>query len=202
MTTTIYLVRHARTAWNAEGRFRGREDPPLDERGLVEAAEAARVLADAGLRAVHSSPLLRCLQTAEVIARTAGVTVTPEPGLIDADLGRWTGVAPEVAERQDPDAYAVFRRQPRRARAPEGEDLADVEGRVFEVLHRIGRRHEAGALAAVSHEIPIRLVASRLMGIRGPGFWDLELPTASITELRFRDGRLSLASEVTVRAAR
>ncbi len=38
MTTRVHLVRHGRTVLNAEGRFRGRRDVPLDDRGFVDAA--------------------------------------------------------------------------------------------------------------------------------------------------------------------
>ncbi len=42
---SIFLVRHGRTPLNAEGRFRGRLDPPLDDRGLAEASAAVHEIA-------------------------------------------------------------------------------------------------------------------------------------------------------------
>jgi broad specificity phosphatase PhoE len=202
VTTTIYLVRHGRTALNAQGRFRGRENSPLDGPGLREAAEVARALVDVGLRTVYSSPLLRCVQTAEFIARAASVPVVPEPDLVDADLGRWEGVTPDEAEKRDPETYALFQRRPQLARAPEGEAIADVEDREFEALRRIARRHEGAAVAAVTHEIPIRLVIARLKRIEGSGFWDFDLPTGSITQLRYWGGALSLATDASAKVTR
>ena len=62
--TRVVLLRHGRTAWNAERRMQGRLDPPLDEAGQAQAAEVAPVVA--GLRPVVlvSSDLTRALQTA------------------------------------------------------------------------------------------------------------------------------------------
>ena len=41
MTTTLLIVRHGRTAWNKEERFRGRTDLPLDETGRGEDLQMA-----------------------------------------------------------------------------------------------------------------------------------------------------------------
>jgi probable phosphoglycerate mutase len=51
--TTIFLVRHGRTALNAEGRFRGRLDPPLDDRGF---AASGPVVEGAVLRGISRWP--------------------------------------------------------------------------------------------------------------------------------------------------
>ncbi len=192
MSTTIHLVRHGRTTLNAQGRFRGRNDVPLDDRGLADAAEAARALAGSGIVAVHASPLLRTRQTAEAVARATDAPIEIEPDLIDLHHGRWEGLTPDEAAAVDPEAFDRFRRDPRRAAAPGGERLGDVERRVVEALARIGARYEGRACAAVSHEIPIRLVIARLSGLDGPDVWAFDLPTGSITELRF-DGELALA---------
>lgn len=194
MTTRIFLVRHGRTALNAQGRFRGRRDVPLDEQGLADAAEAARRLARVRLVAVYTSPLLRTRQTAEAVAGPSGAPVVVEPDLIDLDHGRWEGLTPEEAAALDADAFERFRADPRAAEAPGGERLAEVERRVLAALARIGARHRSEACAAVSHEIPIRLAIAHLADVRGPAVWDLPVGTGSVTELRFEDGALTLAA--------
>ena len=55
----VYLVRHARTALNADGRLRGHLDPPLDDVGRSEARELAVVLASLRPVRVVTSPLRR-----------------------------------------------------------------------------------------------------------------------------------------------
>jgi len=82
MSATIYLVRHGRTALNAQGRFRGRQNPPLDDQGYLDAAAPARALMGTGIEAVYASPLRRTMQTAEFVARAANARVHPEPDLI------------------------------------------------------------------------------------------------------------------------
>lgn len=63
--TTVTLIRHGLTEWNAQGRAQGHAPVPLS----VQGQEQARLLAEAlrGQRevtALYSSDLLRCRQTA------------------------------------------------------------------------------------------------------------------------------------------
>jgi broad specificity phosphatase PhoE len=71
--TTVFLVRHAEKA--AEPR----EDPPLLESGNTRAQELARVLEQAGIKAIYTSQFLRTRQTAEPLAKQLGITATTLP---------------------------------------------------------------------------------------------------------------------------
>ncbi|MEK7873943.1 MAG: histidine phosphatase family protein, partial [Chloroflexota bacterium] len=57
MPTTVYLVRHGESAWNAQGRYQGRLDAPLSELGLRQADLLARRLASVRRAAIYSAPL-------------------------------------------------------------------------------------------------------------------------------------------------
>lgn len=194
MTETIYLVRHGRTALNAQGRFRGRADPPLDARGSVEAADTGQRLASAEPATIYSSPLLRAVQTARMLAGPVAARIRIEDDLTDLDHGSWTGLTPREAELRDPDAYRLFRTSPRDAHPPGGERMADVEHRMLRTLRRIGRGRDRCA-AVVSHEIPIRLVIASLPGVSSDRFWDVPLPTASFVEIRRTNRGLELVRE-------
>jgi probable phosphoglycerate mutase len=179
--TTVFVVRHGRTALNAQGRYRGLDDPPLDDVGREQAEEAAWRIHDRSILAVEHSPLLRAAETAAAIARVAGVEPAVNEGLVDLDHGAWTGRLPEEAERHTPDELRLFREDPRACTPPGGEPLAEVERRVMEALDDLGRRFPGGEVVAVSHEIPIRLLVSRLQGLDGATIWTLPLGTGSVT---------------------
>lgn len=201
MSGTIYLVRHGQTALNAEGRFRGRRDVPLNERGFVQAADASHELVGKGVKAVYTSPLLRTVQTAQSVAQACGGRIMKLDDLIDLDHGRWEGLTPEEAAERDPDEFRRFRQDPRNAAAPGGEQMADVEARVIAALTSIAARHEGESVAAVSHEIPIRLAIAALAGIDGPPFWNVRVHTGSVTRLRHEAGTLTLVDEVVMEEA-
>ena len=198
MSGTIFLVRHGQTALNAEGLLWGRRDVPLNDRGFVQAADAAHELAGKGVKAVYTSPLLRTVQTAQFVAQACGVRITKLDDLIDLDHGRWEGVTAEEAEERDPEEYRRFRQDPRNAAAPGGERMAEVEARVIAALVAMATRHEGASVAAVSHEIPIRLAIAALAGIDGPAFWNVRVPTGSLTRLGHEAGSVTLVDEVVM----
>jgi broad specificity phosphatase PhoE len=189
----VYVIRHGRTALNAEGRFRGRLNPPLDLEGRREAEAAARhVLVDPP-RNVYSSPLDRARETAEYISLASHAPISVCEDLIDLDYGRWTGLTPEEAGQRDPEIFGFYRREPVLAIPPGGEPLSAVADRMLKAVHRIGETEPGKPSAAVSHEIPIRLMIARMAGLRGPDMWDLLLPTGSVVRVEITDGRLRLA---------
>ena len=94
----LYLMRHAVTVWNREGRFQGREDLPLSEEGRAQAAQAGADLAAFPLDRCVVSPLLRARETAELVLR-GRLTPEVQPLLIERDYGRVAGVSKEERER-------------------------------------------------------------------------------------------------------
>jgi len=184
MSTTVHVVRHGRTALNATGRFRGLADPRLDDVGLDEAEHTASALAGRPLVAVATSPLLRAVQTAEEIADLHRLTPFAMHELVDLDHGAWTGLTPDEAEARDPELYQRFREDPRACTLPGGEHVAAVERRMHMALEVLAMRHAGEEVAAVSHEIPIRLLWSGLTDIEGSAMWDLTLPTAGVLTIR------------------
>ncbi len=68
MTYTLVLLRHGESTWNQENRFTGWTDVPLNDRGLGEAREAGRLMAEAGLLfdVIHTSLLRRAIATTQI----------------------------------------------------------------------------------------------------------------------------------------
>ncbi|MBS0593293.1 MAG: histidine phosphatase family protein, partial [Proteobacteria bacterium] len=60
--TRLLVVRHGRTAWNAQGLIQGHRDIGLDDAGLQQAQALADALADAGVQVIYTSDLLRAQQ--------------------------------------------------------------------------------------------------------------------------------------------
>jgi len=84
---TLVVVRHGRTAWNAERRFQGRTDQPLTEAGRHEAEVAARGVAKLEPTDLLTSDAIRATQTARPLAERCGLTSATDPRLREADLG-------------------------------------------------------------------------------------------------------------------
>lgn len=69
MTATLILIRHGQSVWNAENRFTGWVDVPLNETGWAEAERAGRHLQDAVIDAAFTSHLQRAITTLQVVLR-------------------------------------------------------------------------------------------------------------------------------------
>jgi 2,3-bisphosphoglycerate-dependent phosphoglycerate mutase len=77
--STLILIRHGESEWNAKGLFTGWVDAALSERGRVEAARGGEQLAEAGLRpdVVHTSVLSRAIETANIALAVADLAWLP-----------------------------------------------------------------------------------------------------------------------------
>jgi len=97
----IYIIRHGQTEGNAAKQLQGRSNRPLNDTGIEQAREAGRLLSEAGIAfsRVYTSPLVRAVQTADIVAE--GVEQTQDDRLIEMDYGPYEGMslndpAPEV----------------------------------------------------------------------------------------------------------
>lgn len=77
--TTLVLLRHGESEWNAEGLFTGWVDVGLSEQGRAEAASGGRLLREAGVLPdlVHTSVLTRAIQTANLALESASLLWLP-----------------------------------------------------------------------------------------------------------------------------
>jgi 2,3-bisphosphoglycerate-dependent phosphoglycerate mutase len=76
---TLILLRHGQSTWNLENLFTGWHDVPLSEQGVAEAKEAGRLMREAGLapEVLHTSVLVRAIQTADLALEEMGLTWIP-----------------------------------------------------------------------------------------------------------------------------
>jgi len=170
----IVLVRHGRTAWNREERFRGRANVPLDETGLVQiAATARRVAAEWQPAAIYCSPLDRTMQTGEAIGDRCGLRAESYPELIDINYGEWQGLTPEEAREQWPDEVDAWYRTPQAATIPGGETLADVRRRGMAAVQALAARHMGQTIVLVGHTVINRAILLGVLGLPDSRFWHL-----------------------------
>jgi broad specificity phosphatase PhoE len=163
--TTIYLIRHGETAWNAEGRWQGHADVPLNDTGRAQARQLAAWLRERGVRfdAIYSSDLHRAWETAAILAQAQGLEPRPVPALREIDLGRWSGKTRDevmASDREILDRIASGEDLPRGG----AERMADLFQRVIGATEALVAEHPRETIALVSHGGPIRallLYASR-----------------------------------------
>jgi len=157
------LWRHGQTVWNAERRFQGQSDIPLDETGQAQAERAARLLAALHPDLIVSSDLSRAAGTAAALGRLAGLEVTLDKDLRERHGGCWEGLTDTEIRARYPAEHASWN-------PPDGEPSAVVAERVAGALQRIAsaltdQPDTAGLAVVVSHGAALRLGMSRLLGM-------------------------------------
>ncbi len=140
-TTRICLVRHGETDWNAQGKYQGSTDVPLNAEGRRQAALLAEAMRGEAWDAIVSSPLQRAMDTARAIA----------PGVGLADIAQ----DPDLMERAYGDAEGLTLVE-REAKWPEGEwpgleDWEDVATRAMSAIQRAAEAHPGQRVLVVCH---------------------------------------------------
>ena len=138
----LILVRHGETQWNKSNRFQGQNDVPLNRRGLAQARQTARSLAQSPCAAVYSSPLIRTMQAAWEISGAVGKPVAEVDGLKELNLGDLEGVTGEKMRADWPEVYEVWRANPAAAVMPNGESLTQLQARAWKSFLEVESAHQ------------------------------------------------------------
>ena len=125
--SSLVLIRHGQSVWNAANRFTGWTDVDLSEVGVSEAEEAGRILSSHRIDVVHTSDLVRAQRTAEIIMSlnesSEGYSTKFDWRLNERNYGSLQGLnKAETAEKFGAEQVHIWRRSFDVA-PPDGESL-------------------------------------------------------------------------------
>ena len=183
-TTYILLIRHGENDWVGTDRLAGRTPGVnLNEKGQQQARELAHLLREQPLAAIYSSPLDRCMQTAQPLAAALGLPVIVEPGIVEVDYGEWqAGHLKELAKLPE---WQLVQHYPSTFRFPRGETLREVQSRAIGAIERLRDVHPNQVVALFSHGDVIRTTVAHYLGTPLDLFQRVIISTASISLLAF-----------------
>lgn len=159
--TLLYLIRHARSTWNAQGRWQGQADPPLDDLGREQAQVLARFLRSQPFAVIYSSPQSRARATAEAVAHEQNLTVTLDDRLRERHVGEWAGLSGEEVRVRYPQSQHNWWVDG----APGGESQVQLMARASAVYQAVVNAHPNTTLAVVSHGGTLNAVLYHALGI-------------------------------------
>ena len=169
----LLLARHGETAWNAEGRYQGREDIPLSPKGEAQARALGERLRDLRIDRAVASPLSRARRTAELaLGEARAAMLSFDEGLLEIAHGEWEGLlAAEIRER-DPERARAWRDTPHVVLMPGGESLPQVAERAWEALLRASAGlGDDDTLLVVAHDAVNRVLLCRVLGLPLAQLW-------------------------------
>jgi broad specificity phosphatase PhoE len=187
----LILARHGETVWNVEKIYRGRTDVNLDEVGVKQAELLGRYLRNWELEAIYSSPLMRAIDTANIIARYQKIDVHITEGLVDFDYGEWQSLPEREAERLYPTLYNEWHNNPHKVKMPGGESLEDVKRRAIGVVSDVISKYQ-GSIVLVAHRVVNKVLICSLLGLNNSYFWNIKQDVGGITVFNYADGRFVL----------
>jgi len=191
--STLLLVRHGLTAMTGPvlaGRTAGVH---LDERGVKQAAAVAARIAAVPLTAVVTSPLERCVETADAITaaqRDAGRALEQhvDERFTECGYGTWTGRA--IKDLVKDPLWKVVQAQPSAARFPDGESLAEVSARAVAAVRDWDARLGADAIwVACTHGDVIKAIIADALGLHLDQFQRVVVDPCSVSVIRYTDTR-------------
>jgi len=184
--TYLLLIRHGENDWVGTDRLAGRTpDVHLNEKGRQQAANLATLLVKQPIAAIYSSPLERCLETAQPLAAALGQSVIAEPGLLEVDYGEWRGAhLKELAKLPE---WNMVQHFPSAFRFPAGETLREVQSRAIQTLEGICVNHPNQAIAIFSHADLIRLCVAHYIGTPIDLFQRVIISTAAVSTVVFHN---------------
>ena len=149
--TTVFLIRHGETAWNAEHRIQGRLDVPLSTTGIWQAGRLAERLASEAIDAIVSSDLARAWMTGAPLAAARGLQMVSEPRLRERVFGIFEGKTLDEIAVQHPEEFAAWRARDVDWGMPGGESGIEFIGRVLEAMQQIALSYVGRTVAVVTH---------------------------------------------------
>lgn len=192
----LFIFRHGETDWNAEQRFQGHLDIPLNDRGRAQARRLVPQLRRQGIEAILSSDLSRALETASIVASELGIGIHQDPDIREAHLGEAQGhtreeivakFGEEIARRWGSshlsDADVAY---------PGGESGSTVLERCFGAMERFMRAHSYRNVGVATHGGVIRRIMHHLLP---PGSPYVPIPNGVLYLIRYEPARRAWQAE-------
>lgn len=177
---TIILVRHGENDWVKKHRLAGWiEGVHLNDNGRKQAQAAAQRLVELPIKAIYSSPVTRCLETAVPIAEAHHLDIIQLEEVGEVRYGDWEGK--KIKKLAKDKRWFIVQFFPSRLRFPQGEALREVQFRAVQAIEKLATQHANEMIVVVSHADLIKLVLAHYLGVHMDLFQRLIISPASIS---------------------
>ena len=184
--TVVLLVRHGQTPTTGKllpGRAGGLH---LSETGQAQAKAVGERLAGVKkIEAIYASPLERTRETAAAIGDAVGLKVKVDKGLLEVDIGDWTGQ--ELKTVRKAPAWKQVHSYPSGFRFPGGESFVEMQTRIVSTVERLRTAHPGQTIVAVSHADTIKAAVAHALGTHLDLFQRIVISPCSVTAIAYGD---------------
>ena len=184
--TIVILLRHGENDWVKKQRLAGwLPGVHLNDKGHQQAQAAAERLSSLPVKALYSSPVTRCVETADYVAQTLNLKINLLDELGEVRYGAWEGK--KIKKLAKKPLWQTVQYSPGRMRFPDGEALREVQFRMVQALERLCEQHQDETIVAVSHADAIKLVLAYYLGVHIDLFQRISVAPASVSAFYLAD---------------
>jgi len=189
-------MRHGQAYNNVKKLLVGRNlESHLTDLGREQVKNTSQILTTIDIHKIYSSPVIRTVETAEIVSRTIGVPFEEDERLFEIELGKLVGMYYEdliskhgnlfvkfYCDNDDENSLLEF----------EVESFGAVKKRISELLQEVVKKHKNENVLLVSHLDPIKAALSLIMNIKPSSVYNIQIPNASLSIFKNYDNTISL----------
>jgi len=149
--TSICIVRHGETDWNAAGKLQGRTDIPLNNKGKLQSQQCGEYLMDSEWDLIITSPLKRAKLTAEIINEKVKTLLVEMEEFVERSFGDAEGMTKLECTEKFPDKIY-----------PNQEETEAFHKRVMSGIEKINESHKGKKVLLVAHGAVINAILTNL----------------------------------------
>lgn len=191
----VYLVRHGETEWNSMRKLQGQTDIPLNEYGIELAEITAKELKDIKFDRIFSSPLIRAVQTAEILRGDRDLEIKTDDRMKEINFGTCEGdIIPRFGDETDSPIWQFEFDTDNYIPAKGGETFAQIYARSMEFFKEciIPLEGECENVLMVGHGCFNRTLLNPIMGRPLSIFWDIKLDNCAVSIIDITGGQATV----------
>lgn len=169
----IYLVRHGETDFNIKKVYYGFTDVPLNSQGQAQCQVLKQKLINVKFDTVIISPLIRVVNSAEIITGLNKENFHIYNQLKELNFGKWEDMHYKDIEKEYSNEWQEWCKDWENYCIPEGESFKAFYERVKLCFNKIREEIIGGNVLIVGHEGALKIIASIILNLRIEDYWRL-----------------------------
>jgi probable phosphoglycerate mutase len=192
----IIFMRHGQAYNNVQKLLVGRNlESHLTDLGREQVRNTSQILKTINIDQIYSSPVIRTVETAEIVSDIVNMPFQKDERLFEIELGKLVGMYYEDLINKHGNLFVKFYSDDDNENSLlefEVESFRAVKQRISELLEEISIKHQNENVLLVSHLDPIKAAISLIMNIKPSSVYNIQVPNASLNIFKNYDNNISL----------
>ena len=192
----IIFMRHGQAYNNVQKLLVGRNlESHLTDLGREQVRNTSQILKTINIDQIYSSPVIRTVETAEIVSDIINMPFQKDERLFEIELGKLVGMYYEDLINKHGNLFVKFYSDDDNENSLlefEVESFRAVKQRISELLKEISIKHQNENVLLVSHLDPIKAAISLIMNIKPSSVYNIQVPNASLNIFKNYDNNISL----------